>query len=157
MAFANTWLKTLHCVVFWELFWNCLDVFLAKRFKMFSILGFRKSLFQHVYLLPARDDTIFLTSTVTQANRTQMFGVTRVGSGHFFHGPGSVHHGWEGWEFRLPFTFWVDADIGVGERESYSFSPNWTCFMCHQLISRGAKSALLTKRNRQGKNYFPKA
>lgn len=57
---------------------------------MFSILGFRKSLFQHVYLLPARDARIFLTSTVTQANRTQRFVVTRVGGSHvFFHGPGS--------------------------------------------------------------------
>lgn len=38
---------------------------------MFSILGFRRLLFQHVHLLLARDTKIILTATATQANRIQ--------------------------------------------------------------------------------------
>lgn len=55
-----------------------------------------------------------------------------------------------------PFTYRVDACIGVGGRGRYSFSPNWSCLLHYQLISRGARSALLTQRNHPGKNNFPK-
>lgn len=92
MALAKNWLKTLNGVIFWKLLWNFLDVYLAKRFKMFSMLGFGKLLFQDVYLLSATDFKIFLTSTVTQANRTYTFGVTWVVSDHvFFCVPRSMH------------------------------------------------------------------
>lgn len=69
-------------------------VFLDKRFKTFSVLELRRLLFQHVHLLPATDVEIFLTATVTKANRMQILGVTRV-EHVFFYGLGSVHHGWK--------------------------------------------------------------
>lgn len=123
---------------------------------MLPIQGSGKSLLQNVYLLPAADFKIFQTATVTQASRTSKSGATWLVNWSY-----SVwrdQHAWEGllWGARPLFTYRVDAGIGVGKRGRCSFSPNWSCLLHYQLISRGARSALLTQRNHPGKNNFPK-
>lgn len=129
-----------------------------KRFKVLPIQGSGKSLLQNVYLLPAADFKIFQTATVTQASRTSKSGATWLVNWPMSYSVWCDQHAREGLLRGAgpPSTYRVDAGIGVGKRGRCRFSPNWSCLLHYQLISKGARSALLTQRNHPGKNNFPK-
>lgn len=138
----------LWTVVTWKWLRSFTDAHPAKRFKALSIQGSGKLLLQNVYLLPAADFKIFQTATVTQASRTSKAGATCLVNRPMSYSVWCDQCAREGllWGAGPPFTYRVDACIGVGERGRYSFSPNWSCLLHYQLISRGARSALLTEK-----------